>query len=407
MDTESKIGFFLDLMGCCNDVAYWCFDDHHSLVCTNGKIEETFLHAFIVGDTSFSQLLTCGRANGMPLVSSMPLGIEWACVFEKQDDQRMRIHIIGPLFLSDASPQQIAAYVGSLPLSLQKQHLLIHQLTQLPVLPATQFFPYVQMLHYCVTGEKIGFSDIQHESVPTKMEVLEEQLSEDYKKRHAGIYAAETELFRMIEEGNLNFRSALNNAVLRASYSNLTHTGDPVRKAQFVAVTFISLSSRAAIRGGLPPATAYYLANYYEAAISNSTSISSMTNLLHEMYENYIRRVRKCKERSNISGAIQCVCDYIDMHVTDDLSLPELARSVHYTEYYMTRKFKKELGISIWDYINQARVERARSMLADTSITVQAISDTLNYCSRSYFSEVFQKHTGLTPSEYRKVNLKL
>lgn len=342
----------------------------------------------------------------MPLVSSMQLGVEWACVFEQKKGVCVRVHIIGPLFLSDVTPEMIDSFSRKLPLPMNKQLKISRELKSIPVLPATQFIPFVQMLHYCVTGQRVMFSDFRHEAEEHRMNEQEDHL-EDYKKRHAGVYAAESEMFRMIEEGNVNYRSAFNNAVQRASYSNQTMTGNPVLKSQFMAITFITLASRAAIRGGLPPSTAYYLANYYEAAIAGQTNISMITGLLHEMYDNYVQRVKKNKERLEASDAINSLCDYIHLHITEELTLDKLAGLVRYSGYYLTRKFKKEVGTSLWDYINQAKVDYAKGMLADPAVTVQEVSDTLNYCSRSYFSEVFQKFTGMTPSLFRKQELKL
>ena len=94
-------------------------------------------------------------------------------------------------------------------------------------------------------------------------------------------------------------------------------------------------------------------------------------------------------------------------NIYEKIDLETLAGVVGYTKYYLTRKFKSELGISIWDYINQRKVERAKILLSDPSKTIQDISDMLNYCSRSYFSEIFQQHTGFWPSDYRAIELKM
>ena len=73
-----------------------------------------------------------------------------------------------------------------------------------------------------------------------------------------------------------------------------------------------------------------------------------------------------------------------------------------YTEYYLTRKFKREMGISLWEYVNRKKVEMAKILLLDNSLTIQDVGSSLNFCSRSYFSEVFQKYAGCSPSSYRR-----
>ena len=95
------------------------------------------------------------------------------------------------------------------------------------------------------------------------------------------------------------------------------------------------------------------------------------------------------------------------MHIYDTIELEQLGKMIGYTKYYLSRKFKQEMGMSIWDYINERKVEEAKVLLADPTLTIQDVSDKLNYCSRSYFSEVFESVTGMWPSNYRAIELKM
>jgi AraC-like DNA-binding protein len=105
-----------------------------------------------------------------------------------------------------------------------------------------------------------------------------------------------------------------------------------------------------------------------------------------------------------ISLPIQSCCDYIQLHICEKIQTKTLAEKVSYTEYYLTRKFKKEVGISINEYIQIQKIQYAKCLLSISSETIQYISDLLNFCSRSYFSQVFFKIEGISPSEYREQN---
>lgn len=76
------------------------------------------------------------------------------------------------------------------------------------------------------------------------------------------------------------------------------------------------------------------------------------------------------------------------------------------TEYYLSRKFKEEAGVSLNNYINIAKIERAKLLLTITGAGIQEISDRLHFCSRSYFSEAFRKFTGTSPAKYRSEHQK-
>ena len=73
-----------------------------------------------------------------------------------------------------------------------------------------------------------------------------------------------------------------------------------------------------------------------------------------------------------------------------------------YTDYYFTKKFRKETGVSLTDYIKQARIEYAKILLITTRTGIDEISDSLRFRTRNYFSKVFREIVGITPAAYRE-----
>ena len=84
------------------------------------------------------------------------------------------------------------------------------------------------------------------------------------------------------------------------------------------------------------------------------------------------------------------------------LPLIERAKELGYTTYYFTKKFNKEMGIKVTDYIKQTRIEYAKIMLITTTKSIQDISDSLHFGTRNYFSKVFRELTGISPAEFRE-----
>ncbi len=93
--------------------------------------------------------------------------------------------------------------------------------------------------------------------------------------------------------------------------------------------------------------------------------------------------------------------DYIDSYPQEDLSIHFLAEMTGYTDYYFTRKFKDEVHIPPVRYINNARINKAKSLLSSTDMSLAEITELLHFSSRSHFGEMFRKMTGMTPKEYR------
>lgn len=71
---------------------------------------------------------------------------------------------------------------------------------------------------------------------------------------------------------------------------------------------------------------------------------SELTAISHTMYEDFIKRVHKKRSNPQLSSLVQRCCDYIEMHVEEKLRIRDLAQKLGYTEYYLSKRFKKEVG---------------------------------------------------------------
>ncbi|OXM83068.1 response regulator [Paenibacillus rigui] len=92
--------------------------------------------------------------------------------------------------------------------------------------------------------------------------------------------------------------------------------------------------------------------------------------------------------------------DYISANLHLNLTLEHCAKQINLSPGYFSNLFKKVLGISFQQFVIHQRMERARTMLID-GYQVQEIAQALGYEHRRYFSEVFKKHTNMTPSEFK------
>ena len=134
--------------------------------------------------------------------------------------------------------------------------------------------------------------------------------------------------------------------------------------------------------------------------------MTDANKLCAEMLEDYVSRVQELKKNPSVSNLIRNACEYIKSHLSEEISIQELAKRTGYTEYYFSHKFKKELGCSVNEYILNVKIEQAKLLLAGTTDSIQSISDNLAFSNRSYFYTCFQKKTGVSPTEYRKLHKK-
>jgi transcriptional regulator GlxA family with amidase domain len=93
---------------------------------------------------------------------------------------------------------------------------------------------------------------------------------------------------------------------------------------------------------------------------------------------------------------------YFDQHVQSHISRLKLAEAVNVNEDYLSRIFHREMGLSLWDYLNRLRVYMAAEKLIQTDETIQEIAFRAGFQDHAYFNRVFRKIYGIPPGELRK-----
>lgn len=100
----------------------------------------------------------------------------------------------------------------------------------------------------------------------------------------------------------------------------------------------------------------------------------------------------------NIAAAVQ----YIENHIADLKTIPEIAEAVGIEAYRLQDGFKRNYGVTVNDYIKDFRLKRALTMLTSEDKNVSEVVYALGLSSRSYFSKIFKEKYGISPSALRK-----
>lgn len=94
---------------------------------------------------------------------------------------------------------------------------------------------------------------------------------------------------------------------------------------------------------------------------------------------------------------------YIRKHLNEAIELEKLAEISYLSKDHFIRLFKKELGTTPLQYINQKKIEKAQLLLITEELAVKEIAFQLAFDDYSYFNRLFKKTTGVTPQEYRRL----
>lgn len=101
------------------------------------------------------------------------------------------------------------------------------------------------------------------------------------------------------------------------------------------------------------------------------------------------------------SALVKRALVYMAEHATEQFSRWQLAEAVHVSEDYLTRIFRREVGLSPWDYLNRYRIYLATAELRQTSMTIQEIALSTGFQDQAYFCRVFKKIMGFSPGKIR------
>lgn len=97
------------------------------------------------------------------------------------------------------------------------------------------------------------------------------------------------------------------------------------------------------------------------------------------------------------------VCNYIQEHCTEDLSLDDAAALAGFSKYHFTRLFKRFTGVSFYKYLNKKRIEHAEKLLVDPEISITEVALQSGFSSLSAFIRMFKLIKDCTPTEFRNM----
>ncbi|MDO7905522.1 helix-turn-helix domain-containing protein [Paenibacillus sp. JX-17] len=261
------------------------------------------------------------------------------------------------------------------------------------------------LIHYSIYRQQLDIADVHLQNMRTEMIHTDEQLirslavsRQNFDLHHN--YRYEKQMLQFIREGHEHEMLHWAEVQRReAKYGTLSRKS-PLRNQKNLGICGITLYTRAAIEGGMEEETAFTLSDLYIQQIEEQTTSGEVQKLLDHAMMDFTRRVRENRELPFSKPVVECR-RYIFSHIYDDLSLQKLGEATGLHPGYLSRRFKKEVGTGLTDYIRQERVEEAKRLLRLSDYSLSDICSLLNFNDQSYFTKAFKKVTGITPGQYR------
>lgn len=158
-------------------------------------------------------------------------------------------------------------------------------------------------------------------------------------------------------------------------------------------------------------ATKEIIKTFESETFDNAFSTLSSENDINRLKDFTSKMLFECCSAIKISNSslqknnpsIQKVCDYVDEHLSEDISLEQMADYINVSSFYLSKLFKEEKGVTFINFISDKRLEKARELLENTELSIKEITAEVGYNDQNYFSRIFKNKYGVPPKEYRKV----
>lgn len=138
------------------------------------------------------------------------------------------------------------------------------------------------------------------------------------------------------------------------------------------------------------------------AAIEQGDSASSLPEIQAALKDLTACFPRKETFAGNEKKLVEQVRKYVEDNLDQTLNVNDVATALYMNADYLSRVFKTEVGIPLKEYITQRKMESARLLLTTTELPISVIASKLGYDNFSYFSQVYRRCTGVSPSDERK-----
>ena len=221
------------------------------------------------------------------------------------------------------------------------------------------------------------------------------------EKRHRPM-SEENAFWHAVSTGDLDFvRQNCKEKRFTATEGVGVLSRNAVTNMKYHFVITAAMITRVCEDAGMEMEQAFRLSDFYIIKLDNIHSIQAIEDLHDRMVLDFTGKMRLLTKKSGTSKPVTDCIEYVYVHIQERVTVEDLAAYTGMSPSHLSRLFKKEIGISISDYIREKKVEKAQELLRFCDFSLIEISNYLSFSSQSHFTQLFREFTGMTPKKFR------
>ncbi|AOT72706.1 response regulator [Geosporobacter ferrireducens] len=207
----------------------------------------------------------------------------------------------------------------------------------------------------------------------------------------------EIEMFGLLKKGDYyRFKKALNDIIPEIAAAE-KHDVDSFRSRLIQWIAEIFKISHGLSHKQEKLINLQFYSTYELGAQKNIEAMIQWFNgLMEKLYDVVFR-----EKEMNLNKELEIILNYIEKNYHKGITLEDVAKHVGLSPFYLSKLFKKQVGINFIEYVTKKKIEKAKDLLIHTNMPVINIALELGFHEPNYFSKVFKKVEGITPSQYR------
>lgn len=127
--------------------------------------------------------------------------------------------------------------------------------------------------------------------------------------------------------------------------------------------------------------------------------------LLQELLIAIYQNLKKQNQNYSTSLKVEKIIQYMHQNINNRVTLAELSEVVQLAPTYLSRAFKEITGYSVIEFFNKIKIDKAKELIIEGNKRVKEVARTLGFTDEFYFSRIFKKIEGISPSEYYSKNV--
>ncbi|CUR63124.1 ada regulatory protein, putative [Leuconostoc inhae] len=174
-----------------------------------------------------------------------------------------------------------------------------------------------------------------------------------------------------------------------------------IRGEKDTLISYIAVLNRAIIQWGYPIESAFHLHNDLVQEVELSSQFSDFFQVIREVTWHYFNVIKNYRV-TNFLPLHERIRQYVKEHITESMTLDDIATRLNASKKLLNPAFKNEYGITITQFIRQVKIDAAKELLIASDLTLLDISNLLSFSTTTYFVKTFKEITGLTPKYFRQ-----